>query len=122
TRVPFIVQWKQQIEPGVSDALVCQIDLLASLGSLLNIETEKSDSENILEAFLGKSAQGRTELVLEAQSRTALRQGDWVMIPPYNGPERSKNVDVELGNSPDYRLYNVKDDMSQKQNMAEIYP
>ncbi len=30
TRVPFIVKWKNQIKPGISDAIVCQMDLLAS--------------------------------------------------------------------------------------------
>ena len=31
TRVPFITYWKGTIQPGVSDAMVSQIDLLASL-------------------------------------------------------------------------------------------
>lgn len=32
TRVPMIVSWPAQVKPGVSDALVSQIDLYASMG------------------------------------------------------------------------------------------
>src|SRR5690606_11411347 len=89
-RIPFIVQWKGRIEPGSSDAVVCQMDLLASLAKLTGQRSESPDSQDLLAALLGDSDQGRTELILEATSRTALRKGDWVMIPPYNGPERNQ--------------------------------
>lgn len=122
TRVPFIVQWKGRISPGVSDALFCQMDLLASLAGLTGQHLESGDSQNLLDALLGDSAHGRDELILEASSRTALRQGDWVMIPPYDGPQRNKQVNIELGNSKEYQLYNLKDDISQQNNLAEAAP
>ncbi|GGG77345.1 arylsulfatase [Parapedobacter pyrenivorans] len=122
TRVPFIVQWKGKITPGISDALVCQMDLLASLASLVGIDVENSDSQNMIEVLLGNSKKGRTNVVLEASSRTALRQGDWVMIPPYSGPQTNKQVNIELGNSKEYQLYNLTDDISQQQNLAKIQP
>ena len=34
TRVPFIVRWPGRVKPGVSDALVCQIDFLSSFAAL----------------------------------------------------------------------------------------
>src|SRR5215472_13467749 len=37
TRLPFIVHWSGHVQPGVSDALLGQVDLLASLGSLAGI-------------------------------------------------------------------------------------
>lgn len=122
TRVPFIVQWKGRVSPGVSDAVVCQMDLLASLAKLTGQHSENGDSQNLLDALLGDTRQGRTELILEASSRTALRKGDWVMIPPYDGPARNKQVNIELGNSKDYQLYNVKDDIGQQNNLAEAEP
>jgi len=82
TRVPFLVYWEGKIEPGVSDALVCQMDLLPSLADLVGGNAGAVDGKNLLPAFLGESTTGRDELVLEATSRTALRQGDWIMIPP----------------------------------------
>jgi arylsulfatase A-like enzyme len=35
TRVPFVTYWKGVIKPQVSDALVCQMDILASLANLI---------------------------------------------------------------------------------------
>ena len=66
--------------------------------------------------------EGRDELILEASSRTAYRNGDWAMIPPYNGVAISKNVNIELGNSKDFKLYNLKDDPSQKNDLAKKEP
>jgi arylsulfatase A-like enzyme len=122
TRVPFVTYWKGKIQPGVSDALVTQIDLLASLAGLVGSLASGPDSENLLEAFLGKSQQGRESFVLEATTRTALRSGDWAMIPPYPGPAVQNQVNIELGNSMDYQLFNLKDDPSQQTNLATSNP
>lgn len=122
TRVPFAVYWKGTIQPNVSDALVTQIDLMASLGALLEAKVPENDSQNLLQTFLGKSQEGRSEFVMEATSRTAFRQGDWVMIPPYPGPEVLGNVNIELGNSKEYQLYNLKEDLGQQTNLAESNP
>ncbi len=35
TRVPMIISWPGKVQSGVSDALICQIDFLASFSSLL---------------------------------------------------------------------------------------
>lgn len=122
TRVPFVTYWNGKIQPGVSDALVTQIDLLASLAALVGSEDTGPDSQNLLDVFLGKSQKGRDSFVLEAYTKTALRAGDWVMIPPYPGPAVEKNVNIEMGNSPDYQLYNLKDDPGQKNNLAQSNP
>src|SRR5690606_24434686 len=82
TRVPLVSFWKGKIEPAVSDALICQVDFLSSLANLVNSEIVGKDSQELLDVLLGKSEKGREELVIEATSRTALRKGEWVMIPP----------------------------------------
>jgi arylsulfatase A-like enzyme len=82
TRVPIMAYWKGKIQPVVSDAMISQIDLFSSIAQLAGSETRKGDSLELLDVLLGKSQQGREELILEASSRTALRKGDWVMIPP----------------------------------------
>lgn len=122
TRVPFVTYWKGKIQPGVSDALVTQIDLLASLAAFTGSVQGTPDSQNLLETFLGKSQKGRDAFVLEAYTKTALRAGDWVMIPPYPGPVVEKNVQIEMGNSPDYQLFNLKDDPGQTNNLAKSNP
>lgn len=122
THVPFITYWEGTIRPDVSDALVCQVDLLASLAKLVGEKAAPTDSQDLLKVLLGKSNKGRKNLILEANSRTALRSGNWAMIPPYKGPAVSKNTNIELGNSPDFQLYNLKDDDGQQHNLAESNP
>ncbi len=119
TRVPFITYWKGKIEPSVSDALVSQLDLFSSLAKLVGSEKRGPDSEELLDIFMGKSNQGREELIIEATTRTALRKGDWALIPPYSGPAKNEMVNIELGNSSEFQLYNLKSDLGQQKNLAE---
>ena len=122
TRVPFITYWKGKIQPGVSDALISQLDILSSLAELVGSEERGQDSEAMLDVLMGQSQEGRTELILEATSRTALKSGNWVMIPPYKGPAMSKQVQIEIGNSTEYQLYNLADDIGEQNNLAESNP
>ena len=70
--------------------------------------------------LLRNTGKGREQLVIEASTRTAFRKGDWVIIPPYDGPAINNNVNIELGNSKNFQLYNLKDDPSQNNNLAKI--
>src|SRR3546814_10163992 len=83
------------------------MDLLASLAKLTGSPAPSSDSQDHLEAFLGSSNQARTSLIVEASGRTALRSGDWAMITTHHGQEINKQVNIELGNAPDYKLYKL---------------
>ena len=59
TRVPFIMKWPDHIKPGTtSNALVDQIDLLASLRlahRTTDYPNDAPDSFNVLPAMLGRS-------------------------------------------------------------------
>lgn len=118
TRVPFATYWEGTIEPKESAALVSQIDLFNSIASLVGSNLKRKDSKNLMNVFLGKSDIGRDNLILEATTRTALRSGDWLLIPPYKGPRIATRVNIELGNSDVYQLYNLKGDSGQKINLA----
>jgi arylsulfatase A-like enzyme len=122
TRVPFIVFWKGKIEPAVSNALVSQLDLFSSLAQLVGSDQRGPDSEELIDAFLGRGEQGRSELIMEATTRTAYRQGDWVFVPPYKGPAVNKMVNIELGNSNEPQLYYLTDDIGQQVNLADSEP
>lgn len=111
TCIPFLLRWPAVVKPDVSNAFVCQMDLLASLAALVGeTVSDKTDSQNTLPAFLGKSDRGREELVFEGYYNYAFRQGDWVMIPPY--PRHNL----------EYQLYNVKEDVGQTHNLAQKRP
>jgi len=122
TRVPLITYWKGKIQPFHSDAIVSQMDLLSSLASLVGSQVRGKDSKDLLDVFLGKHEKGRDELILEATTRTALRKGDLILIPPYDGPAINQQVNIELGNSGEYQLFNLNEDIGQQENMAATHP
>ena len=122
TRVPFFTYWKGKIKPGVSDSMVSQLDLLSSLAQLVGSEVRTADSLPLLELLMGQSDEGRDEMVIEATSRTAFKRGDWVMIPPYEGPAVNDKVQIELGNDSDFQLYNLTEDIEQQNNLAALKP
>lgn len=122
TRVPFITYWKGKIKPATSNAIVCQMDLLASLANLTGTKDTSTDSVDLLNTLLGKSGKGRENLILEATGKTALRHGDWVYIPAYKGQNFREKVGIEVGNFPFEQLYNVTEDKNQQKNLAESNP
>lgn len=122
TRVPFIVYWKGRTTKTKSAALVTQIDIMSTIAELVESEVRGPDSEALLDVFLGKSENGRKDFIPEATSRTALRVDKWKMIPPYKGPEVNKQVNIELGNSEAYQLYNLENDISEQKNLADRNP
>lgn len=119
THVPFFVFWKGHLQHHISDAIVSQLDLMPSLAKLVNVKIgEPLDGREMLSTFTGKTDKGRDELVVEASGRLALHKDNWIMIPPYKGPVRNETGN-ELGNLPDYGLFNVKIDRKQKNNIAK---
>ena len=119
TRVPFITYWKGNIKPQVSDQMVSQIDFLNSIASLVGSEIRSNDGVDLADVLFENKGKGRSELVLEAQTKTAFRKDNWVLIPPYPGPSKSINVNIELGNAAAYQLFNLENDLSQQNNLAE---
>ena len=122
TRVPFITYWKGKIKPQVSNELVTQIDFLESFSSLIGSDIKSKDGIDLSDVFFRNKGQGRTEFVLEATSRTAFRQNNWVMIPPYKGSPFNESVNIEVGNSKKHLLFNLDRDMSQVYDLSNEYP
>lgn len=124
TRVPFIVSWQGKIKPGVSDAMVSQIDLFASFDSLTgqSISADAApDSVNVLPALLGESKIGRKHIV-EHAGTIAVVKDNFKYIAPSKGAKFNKLTGIELGNAPSPQLYNLKSDPSEKDNLAEKHP
>lgn len=124
TRVPLIASWPGRIRPRRSDALMCQVDFLASLAALTGRKLDPAagpDSLDQLRALLGESDSGRDHLVEHARGLT-LRQGAWKLIPPTEGPRMNKAVNIELGSDPAPQLYNLADDPGETRNLAAQQP
>jgi arylsulfatase A-like enzyme len=107
TRVPWIVRWPGRIKPGVSDALVSQVDLPATFAALVDAALPADaapDSFNVLAALLGDSPMGRGHVV-EAARVQAYREGPWKLVA-----------------TPDPQLYNLADDPGETSNLAASRP
>jgi len=124
TRVPFAVRWPARVTPAVSDALVSQVDLMASLAALAGQTLpsgEGPDSRNHLPALLGEDRQGRDHIV-EHAGRLALREGRWKYIEPSPGPRRNEQTNTELANDDMPQLYDLDADIGETRNLAAQHP
>ena len=127
TRMPTIVTWPKEIEPGTNDALLSQVDIYASLAALVGQKLEKKDapdSENHIGAWLGKSKKGR-DIMLEEAYSYALRMGDYKYIKPKKNaaiPEWIIKKFVDPGFSSEAQLFDLKVDPSEKNNIAHLRP
>lgn len=147
TRMPFITHWRGHIQPGVSDALVSQLDLLRSLATLVHQPVPAGgapDSLNMLPVLLGKSRQGRETLVEEALV-LAIREGQWKLVdrsqrpgahppPPQTAPTsdqseawRKQMEQLHMPGAIDYpsaplELYDLRNDPAETTNVASAHP
>lgn len=114
TRVPFIVRWPGRIKPGVSDALVNQIDFIGSFAALLDIklaDDEAVDSRNTLAALMGEDSKGLPFMIEEAgRVSRALRRGVW----KYVALGKRKKANAEL--------YNLKEDPGETMDVLADHP
>lgn len=149
-RVPFITRWPGKIAPGSkSDQLIGNIDLEASLASLVGIdlqEDEGPDSFDMLPALLGASNEPiRDHLVISpfSEDHIALRKGQWLYISGkggggFGGKEigdhdlggaaaqlltKEINSDIKDGKlkpgAPPAQLYNLEEDPFQRVNIYD---
>lgn len=124
TRVPFIVHWPAVVKPGISDALFSHIDMFGSMEKLTGQDMGEAagmDSQNYLATLTGEDKKGR-DYVIEASGSLSISDGEWKYITPNKGPAYNKLTNTELGNSEDEQLYNLHEDVGEKQNVAKRYP
>lgn len=126
TRVPFIVRWPGQVKKGASDALFSQVDLYASLASLVNQKITANnapDSFDHLQELLGKSKKGRDYVIQQSLNNTlSIVSGKWKYISPSQGAKVNPHTNTELGNDPEGQLYDLEKDEGERENVAAKYP
>ncbi len=122
TRVPFITFWKGKIKPGISDAMLSQLDLLNSFAGIFGKDIAGKDSQNFLETLLGNSDKQRENLILESSGRLAYREDKYAYLPPNKGPAIIEHVNNETGFAMEDQLYNLENDPGEKINIAAENP
>lgn len=122
-RIPFIVSHPGHIRPGISHAMVSQVDLLASFASMLGAEVPVCDSTDQYAALTGEDGFGRQEIFAEGTTNgKVLRQGKWLYLEPDNGRPFQRLTSTETGSSRDPQLYNLDYDIGERDNVAYRYP
>ena len=126
TRIPLILRWPARVKPGVSDALVTQLDFFATFAALVGRKIPAKagrDSRDGSAAFFGSDAKGRDFIIEHAvNGRLGVRTAAWKYIEPGPGLAKNVNTNIELGNSTSPQLYDLKTDVGEKKNVAEQNP
>lgn len=130
TRTPFITRWPGRIQPGVSDQVVCTVDLAASLAALTGTALPNNaclDSHNILPALLGEpGAKGRDHLLQQDNNGTnlGLRVGDWKLVRQKTKGKSQAVVSLrQRGDAGGlYQLYHLPDDPAEMKDVSAQHP
>ncbi|MEW4486834.1 arylsulfatase [Thalassoglobus sp. JC818] len=113
-RVPFVMRWPKRVLPGqLTDATICQTDLLATMADLLDVplpDRAGEDSQSFLPVLLGKDAEHTRVPMIHHSSGGgfAIRDGDWKLILPH-GKQKSE-------------LYNISQDPGEKHDVLDKHP
>ncbi len=131
-RVPFLVRWPGVVPAGrVSNDLLSQVDLHATLAAVVGAEVPENSGEDSLcqlALWKGSGPGVRTSLVHNTNANGyAVRKGDWVLIdfktggvsavPAWFDEQNGYAANAEAG-----ELYNLKEDLSQKKNLYGSMP
>ena len=114
TRVVALVNWPGHVRAGVSvDEMIHVVDMYPTLTALAGASTAKSkplDGLNVWSTLSEGKPSPRTEVIYNVEPfRAGVRQGDWKLVWRVLLPSA-----VEL--------YNIKEDPSEKTNLAAKYP
>ncbi|MGM9766498.1 MAG: sulfatase-like hydrolase/transferase [Candidatus Cryptobacteroides sp.] len=125
--VPFIVYLPEGMKhKSASNALVSQIDFVASMAALTGVEVPDgmaSDSRDSHLTWLGKNETDRDFVVSMALNRSLeIRDAEWKYIEPSKGTKFFRLTSIESGYSLDPQLYHLTEDSGEQGNVAAEYP
>lgn len=126
-RVPMILRAPGRVESNTENAaLFSHVDFLASFAHLAGIELsaqQAADSQEMSCVLLGADTTGRENLVTEGiGAKTVVREKNWVYLPPHEGDPILADKGIETGCSLEPQLYNLDDDIGQREDLATSHP
>lgn len=134
-RVPFIIRWPGITKQGsVSDALISQIDLMATLASATGYKLPDhaaEDSHDFLPWLTGVSkSPPRSIHIHNTNSKSyAIRRGEWVLVDAKSGYTSRKPTASWIrkhgaiqGAATRSQLFNLKQDIGQLQDVSSSHP
>ncbi len=126
-RVPFLVRWPAQVKPGVSDALVGQIDFLATFAEITGAAIPASmgeDSVSFLPVLRGEKPTVRQGIVSQSINGSfAIRDGQWKLcLSAGSGGWSSPKPGPEEAGLPSVQLYDLSKDPGERNNLQAAFP
>ena len=111
-RVPFVISWPKMFSPATCNEPVISFDILPTICAALDIELPKDrvyDGKNIFPAIRGELKEPlHPELFWDGnQNKWAVRMENWKLVSP---------------KSEVFELYNLKNDLGEKNNLAKQHP
>lgn len=132
--VPFLIRWPGTVKAGaVSNALMSQIDLMATVAAILDYplpDTAAEDSHNQLPLLRGEPLEGsirNTHVHNTRADHYAIRHGDWLLVDAPSGYVSGRNKAWEErhgypANESPAQLFNLKNDIGQRKNLISRHP
>ncbi|MBU2950873.1 arylsulfatase [Tamlana agarivorans] len=127
-RVPFLVKWPEKIKANsVSNETVCTTDFMATCAEIVNYQlkdNEAEDSYSMLPIFNQEKGFEREATIHHSKTGIfAIRKGDWKLIQSPNSGVTANGRPEKLNEKrPEHILYNLKNDVGEKVNVAQQYP
>lgn len=114
-RVPFILRWNNVVEKNTkSNHISAFWDFMPTVADILDVELPNNiDGISFLPELKGEEQKQHDYLYWEFHEnngRQAIRKGDW------------KAVKYDVHNNGKIELYNLSDDISEQNNLADKYP
>lgn len=132
--IPFVIKWPNHIKPGtVSDHLISQVDIMATLLEVTGTEIPKKgaiDSQSFLPIITDKPNKNleRTATIHNTNAgRYAVRKGKWLYVNYSTGsvgrmPESFKKLRGYTEFTTEGLLFDLEQDPEQRVNLYEKYP
>ena len=126
-RVPFVVRWPAQVKPGVSTALVGQIDFLATFAEITGASvsaTMAEDSVSFLPVLRGDKPEVRQGIVSQSiNGNFAIRNGQWKLcLSAGSGGWSSPRPGPEEAGLPPVQLFDLSKDPGERNNLQAEFP
>jgi len=128
TRTPFITCLPGTIQPGVSEEVVCTIDLATSLANYLGVDIPEDaclDSIDVMAALLDQEGgKGRSQLIEQdngARGNYGYRAGNW-KLQRFGPRQPKKGESSSAPAAPRFALYDLEKDPAEKQNVWKQHP
>ncbi|MCA8971939.1 MAG: arylsulfatase [Planctomycetes bacterium] len=133
-RVPFVVRWPRVVAAGrVTDELIGQIDIMATLASALGVEVPEGMAEDSRDQFpLWRNVNHsmRSVLVHNTYAKVyGIRMGPWLLIDGPTGQHSKAPADFLRENGyvmeeppPAVQLFDLATDLPQRHNVAGEHP